>query len=60
MKWSPRWRINPDGYLCMFLLESHTVYFKFQDDSVEPTHPLRRLMSTEKDTVATPISRQTI
>ena len=38
---------------CMFpFRESHTVYFKPQDDSVEPTHPLRRLMSTEKDTVA--------
>ncbi|WP_433766421.1 HalD/BesD family halogenase [Pseudomonas putida] len=32
--------------------ESHTVYFKPQDESVDPQHPLRRLMSTEKDTVA--------
>ncbi|AWY44088.1 hypothetical protein DKY63_30935 [Pseudomonas putida] len=32
--------------------EDHTVYFKPQDESVDPQHPLRRLMSTEKDTVA--------
>ncbi|KMM80635.1 HalD/BesD family halogenase [Pseudomonas deceptionensis] len=32
--------------------ESHTVYFKPQDESVDPEHPLRRLMSTAKDTVA--------
>jgi hypothetical protein len=53
MKWSPRWRIKP--LRCTVHVpfrESHTVYFKPQDDSVEPTHPLRRLMSTEKDTVA--------
>ncbi|MEX5686497.1 HalD/BesD family halogenase [Pseudomonas silesiensis] len=32
--------------------ENHTVYFKPQDESVDPEHPLRRLMNTEKDTVA--------
>jgi hypothetical protein len=32
--------------------ENHTVYFKPQDESVDPEHPLRRLMNTAKDTVA--------
>ncbi|MBK5355574.1 hypothetical protein JFU37_24115 [Pseudomonas sp. TH41] len=32
--------------------EKHTVYFKPQDESVDSAHPLRRLMETEKDTVA--------
>lgn len=32
--------------------EDHTVYFKPQEDSVDSGHPLRRLMKTEKDTVA--------
>jgi hypothetical protein len=32
--------------------ENHTVYFKPQDESVDPQHPLRRLMNTAKDTVA--------
>jgi hypothetical protein len=32
--------------------EDHTVYFKPADDSVDPAHPLRRMMRTEKDTVA--------
>ena len=32
--------------------ENHTVYFKPQEESVESGHPLRRLMKTEKDTVA--------
>jgi len=32
--------------------ENHTVYFKPQEDGVDSGHPLRRLMKTEKDTVA--------
>jgi hypothetical protein len=32
--------------------ENHTVYFKPQEESVDSGHPLRRLMKTEKDTVA--------
>ncbi|MGY3303817.1 hypothetical protein ACVK1X_003116 [Pseudomonas sp. PvR086] len=32
--------------------ENHTVYFKPQEESVDAGHPLRRLMKTEKDTVA--------
>ncbi|MHC8334260.1 HalD/BesD family halogenase [Pseudomonas sp. LB3P25] len=32
--------------------ENHTVYFKPQEESVDSEHPLRRLMKTEKDTVA--------
>ncbi|SDO73937.1 hypothetical protein SAMN04489798_3730 [Pseudomonas arsenicoxydans] len=32
--------------------ENHTVYFKPQEDGVDSRHPLRRLMKTEKDTVA--------
>ena len=32
--------------------ENHTVYFKPQDESVDPEHPRRRLMNTAKDTVA--------
>ncbi|NUU35503.1 hypothetical protein [Pseudomonas sp. C2B4] len=32
--------------------ENHTVYFKPQEERVDPEHPLRRLMKTEKDTVA--------
>ena len=32
--------------------ENHTVYFKPKDESVDPEHPLRRLMNTAKDTVA--------
>lgn len=32
--------------------ENHTVYFKPQDESVDPEHPLRRLMNTAKDTAA--------
>lgn len=32
--------------------ENHTVYFNPQDESVDPEHPLRRLMNTAKDTVA--------
>jgi len=32
--------------------ENHTDYFKPQDESVDPEHPLRRLMNTAKDTVA--------
>ena len=32
--------------------ENHTVYFKPQEPSVDSEHPLRRLMKTEKDTVA--------
>jgi hypothetical protein len=38
---------------CMFhFRENHTVYFKPQEDGVDSGHPLRRLMKTEKDTVA--------
>jgi hypothetical protein len=32
--------------------EKHTVYFKPQEEGVDAEHPLRRLMDTEKDTVA--------
>lgn len=32
--------------------ENHTVYFKPQEKNVDSGHPLRRLMKTEKDTVA--------
>ena len=32
--------------------ENHTVYFKPQEENVDSGHPLRRLMKTEKDTVA--------
>lgn len=32
--------------------EKHTVYFKPQEEGVDQQHPLRRLMDTEKDTVA--------
>lgn len=32
--------------------ENHTVYFKPQEDGFDSGHPLRRLMKTEKDTVA--------
>ncbi|MFK0088653.1 hypothetical protein ACIQUS_15315 [Pseudomonas sp. NPDC090755] len=32
--------------------EQHTVYFKPQEETADPAHPLRRLMETEKDTVA--------
>lgn len=32
--------------------ENHTVYFKPQEEGVDSGHPLRRLMKTEKDTVA--------
>jgi hypothetical protein len=32
--------------------EKHTVYFKPQEEGVDAQHPLRRLMDTEKDTVA--------
>ncbi|MGE8064641.1 HalD/BesD family halogenase [Pseudomonas sp. NPDC089569] len=32
--------------------EEHTVYFKPQVEGVDEAHPLRRLMKTEKDTVA--------
>jgi hypothetical protein len=32
--------------------ENHTVYFKPQEENVDFGHPLRRLMKTEKDTVA--------
>ncbi|WP_415756851.1 HalD/BesD family halogenase [Pseudomonas sp. LT1P18] len=32
--------------------ENHTVYFKPQEGNVDSGHPLRRLMKTEKDTVA--------
>ena len=38
---------------CMFRFrEMHTVYFRPPQESEAPSHPLRRLLETEKDTVA--------